>query len=151
MSARRILLNGAVARSVYGLLSLFVPRAIFSAAGQRKPPPDTRYFNALFGGRDLTVAGLTVAAVRAGREREALLANVSCELTDLLALVQEVRAGRRLDSVLVVGALFNAGGWLSWTMAARALRAEASPAPEDGRGPADPSDTAVAVAAAVPA
>ena len=127
MSARRILLNGVIARTAYGLLSLFAPKVIF--AGQGKPPPDSRYFNALFGGRDLTVAAVSYAALRSGREREALLVNVSCEATDFLALVQEIRERRSVDSVVIAGALFNLGGWIAWAMAARALRAESVQAP----------------------
>ena len=138
MPARRILLNGAIVRTAYGLLSLFAPKAIFAPAGQGKPPPDSRYFNALFGGRDLTVAAVTFAALRSGREREALLANVSCEATDFMALVQEIRQGRRVDSVVIVGALFNLGGWISWAMAARALRAEGAVA---AQGPGERPDT----------
>lgn len=121
MSARRILLNGALVRTAYGLLSLLAPRAVLSPAGL-DDAEEPRYFNALFGGRDLTVAGLTVAAVRAGREREALLANVSCEATDLVALAQEVRQRGGIDSTLRAGVVFNVLGWLSWAAAARALR-----------------------------
>ena len=63
MNARSILIGGVVARVAYGLTSLLAPKILFSSAD---PPvtDDTRYFNALFGGRDLTVAGLTVAALR---------------------------------------------------------------------------------------
>ncbi len=121
MSARGNLIAGAVVRTTYGLVSLFAPKILFSAAGEDEVVDDTRYFNALFGGRDLTVAGLTVAALRAGREREALLANISCEATDLVALVQEYRQRGELDSTLKAGIAFNVAGWTTWILAARSL------------------------------
>ena len=120
VSARSILIGGVIARTAYGLVSLFAPKILFSSAD---PPitDDVRYFNALFGGRDLTVSGLCVAALRNGREHEALLANVSCEATDLVALVQEYRQRGELDQSLKAGVAFNLLGWLSWAAAARAL------------------------------
>ena len=47
---------------------------------------------------------------------------MSCEATDLLALVQEYRQRGELDQSLKTGIAFNALGWLSWAAAARALQ-----------------------------
>ena len=120
MSGRSLLVVGTAFRAGYGLVSLFAPQILFSSA--RVPlADDSRYFNALFGGRDLTVAALTVSALRAGREHEAVLINYSCEATDLLALVQELRARGRVDATVAAGIAFNVAGWCAWTLAARGL------------------------------
>jgi hypothetical protein len=119
--AGSILLRIALVRTVYGALSILWPKAIFGPARMR-PGPDTRYFNALFGGRDLTVAATIVALVRAGREREALLVNASCEATDLASLAQEIRARGGVDSTVAGGIGFNVMGWAGCAQVARALR-----------------------------
>ena len=112
--------NGSAVRLAYGLLSLFAPNLLFRLSG--KPVEDEpRYFNALFGGRDLTVVGATYAAVRAGREREAVLLNMSCEATDLMALGLEARARGGFDQTLVAAVAFNAFGWSTWIAAWRRL------------------------------
>jgi hypothetical protein len=121
MSARNLILLGSTVRITYGLISLFAPKVIFALGGEEEVEDDTRYFNALFGGRDLTVAGLTIAALKAGREREALLANVSCEATDLVALLQEIRQRGGVDSTAAAGIAFNVAGWTTWALAARQL------------------------------
>jgi hypothetical protein len=46
---------GGIARIVYGVLALLFPRRMFAASGLGEPDPDVRYFNALFGGRDIVV------------------------------------------------------------------------------------------------
>jgi hypothetical protein len=119
---RQTLMGGVVLRTVYGVLALGAPRLMFRSAGQSEPDPNVRYFNALFGGRDIVVAGWTVAALRQGREREALAANIGCELGDSIALVQELRVRGGLDLFTGVGLAFNLLGWASWTRAAAALR-----------------------------
>jgi hypothetical protein len=119
---RQTLMVGAIVRTVYGLLSLGAPRLMFRSAGAAEPDPNVRYFNALFGGRDIVVAGWTAAALCQGREREALVANIGCELGDSIALVQELRTRRGLDLFTGVGLAFNLAGWAAWSRAAAALR-----------------------------
>ena len=50
-----------------------------------------RYFNALFGGRDIVVGLWILKALREGDEDLALQANVGCEAMDSVALAQEIR------------------------------------------------------------
>lgn len=124
--ARAILIQGSVVRALYGILALLAPKVLIAGApGMSKDDfdQDARYFNRLFGGRDLLVAVATAAAVRrGGAEREALAANVFCELTDSISLAEELRARRSLDSPTVIGALFNVVGYATWLRAARALK-----------------------------
>jgi hypothetical protein len=94
---------------------------MFRGFGLPAPAPDTRYLNAAFGGRDFTVAAVTEAALRAGREKEAVWVNASCEATDLAALLLEVRRRGGLDAITAIGIGFNALGWLSAARAARGL------------------------------
>jgi hypothetical protein len=118
MSTRQIMLNGSAVRLAYGLLSLLAPNLLFKLSG--KPvEAEPRYFNALFGGRDLSVVGATVAALNAGREREAVLLNISCEATDLVALGLEARARGGLDQTLIAAIGFNVFGWTTWLTALR--------------------------------
>jgi hypothetical protein len=120
MTTRRIMLNASAVRLGYGLLSLAAPDLLFKLSG--KPVEDEpRYFNALFGGRDLTVVAATLAALKAGREKEAVLINMSCEATDLAALLLEARRRGGLDQTLTAAIGFNAFGWSSWLAAWRKL------------------------------
>lgn len=119
-SASSMLKQVSFVRTAYGVVSLFAPRLL--AGGTAGLAPEARYTNALFGGRDLTVAGATIGALRAGREREALWLNASCELTDSLALAQELRWGRPLDGTLGAALVFNLTGWSIVWRVARALR-----------------------------
>jgi hypothetical protein len=114
------MLNGTSVRLSYGVLSMFAPNLLFKLSG--KPvEAEPRYFNALFGGRDLSVCAATLSALKAGREREAVLLNMSCEATDLVALVQEARARGGLDQTLVAAIAFNTFGWATWFSAWRRL------------------------------
>jgi hypothetical protein len=124
MSAvRKQLVSVAIVRTLYGLAALFAPRLLSGPANLPDLEPDERYFNGLFGGRDLTVAGLTVAALQTGREREAVLANLSCEATDLVALGLEIRRRGGVDRVTGVGIVFSAFGLLGWLDTARRAHA----------------------------
>jgi hypothetical protein len=119
-STRQLLINGSVVRAGYGAMAIFAPDTLFKLSG--KPVEDEpRYFNALFGGRDLSIVAMTVAAVRSRREREAVFLNMSCEATDLVALLQEIRARGGLDQTLVAGIAFNVFGWATWLAAYRGL------------------------------
>ena len=126
MTARKIVIQGSVVRGLYGLLALFAPKLLIAATpGIRDEDydKDARYFNRLFGGRELSIATATVLILRrTGAEREAVAANVICELTDSLALVAEVRARRGFDRMTAVGAVFNVAGHATWLRAAWALR-----------------------------
>jgi len=82
---------------------------------------EPRYFNALFGGRDLSIAAVTVSAANAGRERDAVLLNMSCEATDLAALVQELRQGRGFDQTMAAAVAINLSAWATWLSAWRKL------------------------------
>jgi hypothetical protein len=122
MTSRRLMINGSTVRLAYGVLSLFAPNLLFKLSG--KPvEAEPRYFNALFGGRDLTVVGATFAALKAGREREAVLLNMSCEATDLVSLGLEARARGGLDQTLAAAIAFNVFGWATWLTAWRRLGA----------------------------
>ena len=116
MTTRQLMFNGSAVRLAYGLASLFAPDTLFKLSG--KPvEPEPRYFNALFGGRDVSVVAATAAALRAGREKEAVLLNMSCEATDLVALIQEARARGGLDQTLIAAIGFNVFGWATWLAA----------------------------------
>jgi hypothetical protein len=112
---------GAIVRIVYGVVALFAPARMFKAFGMGDPDPDVRYFNALFGGRDIVVGLWTLKAVDEGRLDHALLANVGCETTDGIALVQEVRSRGKVDGVVAGAIAFNLVGWTSWIRVARSL------------------------------
>ena len=118
----KILRRTSMVRIGYGLGSWAAPDLMFRAFGLPAPAPDTRYLNAAFGGRDFTVAAVTEAALRGGRETEAVWINASCEATDLAALLLEVRRRGGLDAITVIGIGFNAFGWLSTVRAARLSR-----------------------------
>jgi hypothetical protein len=114
------MVNGTAVRLLYGLFSLFAPNLLFKLSG--KPvEAEPRYFNALFGGRDLSVVAATYVALRAGRPKQAALLNMSCEATDLVALVQEARARGGLDQTLVAAIGFNVFGWATWLAAYRQM------------------------------
>ena|SRR5258708_29316642 len=121
--AAKMLLQGSALRATYGLLALLFPKALNAAAGQTEEDvdPDARYINRLFGGRDLLVAGLTVAAVRAGGERHATNINLVCEATDTISLLEELRARGRFDRTLAIGLAFNVAGYATWLRALRAV------------------------------
>jgi hypothetical protein len=123
--ARTFLIQGSIVRALYGLVALLAPKVLVASVpgmSEEDLDDDARYFNRLFGGRDLLVALATVAAVRAGSEAPALKANLFCELTDSVSLVEEVRGRGKLDRTTIIGALFNVFGYLTWVRAARALR-----------------------------
>jgi hypothetical protein len=105
---------GGIVRIVYGLLALFAPKRMFSSFGFDEPDPDARYFNALFGGRDIVVGLWILKAVRDGDEDLALKANIACEASDSVALANELRARGGFDQATSAGLAFNVVGWLSW-------------------------------------
>ena len=121
-SASTILRQTAAIRVGYGLGSWFAPQTMVRAFGLPEMEEDTRYLNAAFGGRDFSVAGVTEAALRAGRQREAFWLNASCEATDLVALLLEVRRRGGIDRTLAVGIVFNGLGWLSVARTWRTLK-----------------------------
>lgn len=122
MNARTLLATNTAIRTVYGVGAMFAPNGLARAAGVPSPEPDARYLNTLFGGRDLTVAALATAALRDGEERRALALIASCEATDLVGLLLEVRRRGALDTTLRAGIAFNVAGWLALALAARQLR-----------------------------
>ena len=105
---------GGISRIVYGVLALFLPRRMFAALGFGEPEPDVRYFNALFGGRDIVVGLWILKAVRDGDEDLALKANIACEATDSIALATELRERGGFDGTTKAALVFNIVGWLSW-------------------------------------
>jgi hypothetical protein len=123
MAANKLLMQGSAMRATYGLFALLFPKALNASAGIREDEvdPDARYLNRLFGGRDLLVAGLTVAAVRAGDERHALGINMICEGTDTISLLEELRARKGVDRTIAIGIAFNVAGYATWLRALRAL------------------------------
>lgn len=124
--ARTVVIQGSVVRGLYGLLALLFPKLLIAAMpGLRDEDydEDARYFNRLLGGRELFVAIATVLAVRGTEsQRDAVAANVICELTDSVALIAELRHRRRFDRMTVIGAAFNLAGHATWLRAAWALR-----------------------------
>ncbi len=128
--AKRILIEGSLVRGAYGLISLLLPKLLFGLVRESEADlgVKARYFNRLFGGRDLLVASGTLAAVRSGALSGAVKANLACELTDTISLVEEVRVrgGRRglrtgMDRILALGLAFNIAGYVAWVRALRAL------------------------------
>jgi len=124
--ARAIFIQGSIVRGLYGILAMLAPKVLIASAPGMKENDlndDARYFNRLFGGRDLLVALATIAAVRRGAVgREVVAANVFCEVTDSISLAEELRARRKLDAMTVIGALFNLAGYATWIRGARALK-----------------------------
>jgi hypothetical protein len=114
-------------RALYGIVALFLPKLLFAGVGMSEDlvGEEARYFNRLFGGRDLLVALGTVAAVRAGAEAPAVKVNLFCEATDSIALGEEIRARGKLGRTTVIGAAFNVVGYLTWLRALRALSSSA--------------------------
>lgn len=123
--AGKILIQGSIVRATYGVLALLFPKLLLAGSGmsEREVGAEGRYFNRLFGGRDLMVAVGTIAAVRAGEESKATSANLICEFTDSVSLVEEVRSRGGMDKTLTIGLLFNVFGYLTWL---RALLAPSS-------------------------
>jgi hypothetical protein len=121
--AAKLMILGSIGRAAYGILALLLPKLLFKSAGMDPDSldPDARYFNRVLGGRDLVVAGATVAAVKAGAERQAAIANLICEFTDSVALAEELRGGRPLDRTLSVAVAFNVTGYLTWIRGFRAI------------------------------
>jgi hypothetical protein len=117
--AAKILIQGSIGRAGYGILALLFPKLLFKSVGMDETgvDPEARYFNRLFGGRDLLVAGATVAAVKAGAEKQATQANLICELTDTMSLAGELRARGGLDRTLAIGLAFNVVGYATWVRA----------------------------------
>ncbi|MGI8429894.1 MAG: hypothetical protein ACR2OB_11470 [Solirubrobacteraceae bacterium] len=113
---KKTLIASSLARALYGVLALLAPKLLFGSVGIKQVgvDPQARYFNRLLGGRDLLVAGATLAAVRSGAHSAAVKANVACELTDTVALVEELRVRGRLDRTLAVGLVLNVGGYAAW-------------------------------------
>jgi hypothetical protein len=131
--AGKILLQGSIVRALYGVVALLFPKLLFSlplGVKEEEVGPEGRYFNRLFGGRDLLVAGATVSAVKAGAARQAVQANLICELTDTISLAEEVRRRGKLDRTLVIGLLFNVTGYATWLRALVALKSKSPEAAE---------------------
>jgi hypothetical protein len=122
--AGKILIQGSVIRAVYGVLALLFPKLLTKSVGMSEDHfgPEGRYFNRLFGGRDLLVAGATVAAVKAGNESQATQANLICEFTDTISTVQELRSRGGMDKTLAIGFVFNVVGYATWLRALVALK-----------------------------
>ncbi len=122
--AEKALVRGSIIRALYGVLALFFPKLLLTGSGMTEEDlgAEARYFNRLFGGRDLLVAGATVMAVRAGAPEPAVKANLVAEFTDTLSLVEEMRSRGGLDRTLAIGLAFNVGGYLTWLRALRALK-----------------------------
>ncbi len=121
--AAKILIRGSIIRAGYGVLALLFPKLLLAASGmsEEQLDPEARYFNRLFGGRDVLVAGLTVAAARAGEETLATEINLACEFTDTVSLLEEARGRGGMDRTLTIGLLFNLLGYFTWLRALRAL------------------------------
>jgi hypothetical protein len=127
-----LIIQGSIVRGLYGILALLAPSVIVASVpgmSEDDLDDDARYFNRLFGGRDLLIAIATLAAARRGHGHTAVKVNLGCELTDSVSMVEEIRARRKLDRTTIIGALFNIAGYATWVRAARALKPAADPAP----------------------
>ncbi len=113
----KLLIRGSLIRAAYGIAALAFPEILFKALGIKETDPDARYLNRLFGGRDLLVAGQTVAKVRGGGGGSATAINLIAEATDTASLVQEYKARGKFDRVLFVGLAFNIVGYATWLRA----------------------------------
>ena len=123
----KLLIQGSLGRLAYGVLSLLLPKYLFAAIGMdHAENPDARYTNRLFGGRDIVIAVDTLLAVKGGRGKSAVFKNLTCEATDTISLVEELRERGKLDKTLIVGLLFNVFGYATWF---RALLAGGPAAP----------------------
>lgn len=122
--ADKILIRGSIIRTAYGVLALLFPKLLLAGSGMTEEQigPEARYFNRLFGGRDLLVAGATVLAVRSGASEQAVKANLIAEFTDTVSLVEEARSRGGMDRTLAIGLAFNIGGYATWLRALRALK-----------------------------
>ena len=118
-SPKQILLQGSAVRAGYGIAALLFPKQLAAAGGlsEDEVDLDARYLNRLFGGRDLLVAGLTLAGLRAGDEARLAKLNLVAEATDSIALLEEVRARGGLDRTLFIGLVFNLFGYATWIRA----------------------------------
>ncbi len=121
-TADKILIRGSIIRASYGILALLFPQLLMAGTGMTEEQlgPEARYFNRLFGGRDLLVAGATVLAVRSGNSKDAIKANLLAEFTDTVSLVEEARGRGGLDKTLAIGLAFNLAGYATWLGALRA-------------------------------
>lgn len=122
--AAKILIRGSIVRAAYGILALLFPKLLLAGSGMTEDQlgPDARYFNRLFGGRDLLVAAATVIAAKAGEEAKATQANLACEATDTVSFLGELRSRGGLDRTLAIGLAFNLLGYANWLRALRALK-----------------------------
>lgn len=122
MTARGILLQGSAVRAAYGISALLFPNRLAAVGGMNPDEVDldARYLNRLFGGRDLLLAGLTVAAARAGKDACAAKLNLLAEATDTISLVEELRSRGGLDRTLLIGLVFNLFGYATWIRALQA-------------------------------
>ena len=122
LSAKQRLLQGSAVRASYGIAALLFPKQLAAAGGMKEEDVDldARYLNRLFGGRDLLVAGLTVAVVNTGNEAGAAKLNLLAEATDTVALLEEVRSRGGLDRTLFIGLVFNLFGYATWIRALQA-------------------------------
>jgi hypothetical protein len=113
----KILVQGSLIRAAYGVLALLFPKQLFAAIGMKNTDPEARYVNRLFGGRDLLVAAATVDATRRGNALKATIANLACEATDSVSLVEELRLRGKLERTLIVGLVLNVIGYATWIRA----------------------------------
>lgn len=122
-TAKQRLLQGSAVRAAYGVAASLFPKQLAAAGGMKEEDIDldARYLNRLFGGRDLLVAGLTVAMVNAGDEARAAKLNLMAEATDTIALLEEVRSRGGLDRTLFIGLVFNVFGYATWIRALQAV------------------------------
>ena len=117
--SRQILIQGSAVRAGYGIAALLFPKQLAAAGAMREEDVDldARYINRLFGGRDLLVAALTLAGVRAGDDAGMAKLNLVAEATDTLALIEELRSRGGLDRTLLIGLVFNLFGYATWIRA----------------------------------
>jgi hypothetical protein len=126
----KILIQGTLVRTAYGVLSLLFPDYLFGAVGMKDVDPEARYLNRLFGGRDLLVAGMTLGKVKSGHGKSAVFTNLVCEATDTVGLVEELRTRGKLERSLIIGLLFNVVGYVTWIRALLAGGPKAAETPD---------------------
>jgi len=117
------MLGGAAVRLAVGAGYLLASSSMASArlAPQTADRPDARLFVRGFGGHQLLIGALTLAAARARRLAGPVVAlNLLIDALDMTSTALEVRARGRADRTLI-GSIALSGTAIAWGLALRTL------------------------------
>lgn len=122
--ARAPMLIGSTVRIAYGVGSLLAPARMVST----KLAPDThklaepRLLLRAFGGHQLVIGCLTLAAIRSPRlARPAAALSILIDALDVSSAALELGARRRRDQILLGGIALSGTGVITFAIALRAL------------------------------